>query len=253
MCPCEFSWLVPRLVGTTICTQIWFKTSWIPPGCRSLGWFKLHPDWLVGRVDGPCLPEDCQLVTELHGTWKNAFGGVATDRKRLGVEVESMEVYGPNDICYIMMDVLEIFFLNIISDEAPWKIADSSKNFFIFPTFFVMSVPCDLVYVFWGFKTSRNFPVILKRPEVTGYLWTFEFSDSSETWEWTEGSHQIVAPSRGQWSHPKTPKSNESSPPVHLSSRSHMRNQWMVGGFRLVVDNPRNPWIQKKGITGRYA
>ena len=70
----------------------------------------MYPDWLVGRVGDPCLPEDCQLVPELHGTWKNAFGGVATDRKRLGVEVESMEVYGPNDICYIMMDVLEIFF-----------------------------------------------------------------------------------------------------------------------------------------------
>ena len=61
------------------------------------------------------------LFLSCMGPGKTRLGGVATDRKRLGVEVESMEVYGPNDICYIMMDVLEIFFLNIISDEAPMK------------------------------------------------------------------------------------------------------------------------------------
>lgn len=64
---------------------------------------------LVGWLDCQLVTEDCQLVTELHGLEK-AFGGVAMFKKRLGVEVESMEVYGPNDICYIMMDVLEIFF-----------------------------------------------------------------------------------------------------------------------------------------------
>lgn len=104
--------------------------------------------------------------------------------------MESMEVYGPNDICYIMMDVLEIFFFKHHFRWGPHEKSQiPPRNSSLFPCLFSWWVSLVTLCMFLGgFKTSQNFPVILKRPEVTGSFEHLNFL--IRTWEWTEGSHQ---------------------------------------------------------------